>query len=115
MWLYRIAHHVAMRHLREKYTGLAADRSVELASDLDPAEVAVDERLHFTPEDAERVHGALRKLPVTFREVLTLHFLEGMSVPQAADVLDIPPGTVKSRLYHAKRALRAMLEREDKP
>jgi RNA polymerase sigma factor (sigma-70 family) len=111
VWLYRIAHHVVMRHLRGKY----ADPAAEAASDFDAAEVAIDERLHFTPGDAELVHRALGKLPVPFREVLTLHFLEGMTVQQVAEVLGVPPGTVKSRLYHAKRALRALLEREDKP
>lgn len=111
VWLYRIAHHVVMRHLRGKY----ADPAADAAPDFDAAEVAIDERLHFTPEDAEQVHAALGKLPVAFREVLTLHFLEGMTVQQVAEVLGVPPGTVKSRLYHAKRALRALLEREDKP
>jgi DNA-directed RNA polymerase specialized sigma24 family protein len=45
--------------------------------------------------------------------VLTLHFLEDFSLERMAEVLEVPPGTVKSRLYYAKRALRAVLDREE--
>ena len=65
--------------------------------------------------EAEQVHRAMEKIPLAFREVLTLHFLEDLSVNQTAEVIGIPPGTVKSRLYHAKRALRAALQDLEKP
>jgi RNA polymerase sigma-70 factor (ECF subfamily) len=41
--------------------------------------------------------------------VLVLLFLEGLSVDEIAAVVAVPPGTVKSRIYHAKRALRALM------
>jgi predicted DNA-binding protein (UPF0251 family) len=52
----------------------------------------------------------LSRLSVLHREVLTLFFLEDMPQEQIAAVLGIPVGTVKSRLHHAKAALRALLE-----
>ena len=61
------------------------------------------------------MHRALRQIPVAFREVLTLHFLEDMSVAETAAVIGIPPGTVKSRLFHAKRALRDALQKMETP
>lgn len=106
VWLYRIARRAAMRHLRDKYADPAIDQA---APDLDAIEVEIDRRLSFSPEDAAQVHAALAKLPLPFREVLTLHFLEEMPVQDVAEVIGIPPGTVKSRLYHAKRALREVL------
>ena len=108
VWLYRIARRSAMRHLREHYADPPTDDSTP---DLDALEADLDQGLCFSPEDAQQVHQALAKLPLPFREVLTLHFLEEMPVVQVADVIGIPPGTVKSRLYHAKRALRDTLTR----
>ena len=101
-----------MRHLREKYSEPAIEQNV---GDLDAIEIEIDERLHLSADDAEHIHKALKQLPLPFREVLTLHFLEEMSVAQVADVIGIPPGTVKSRLYHAKRALRDVLQTMETP
>jgi len=47
------------------------------------------------------------------REVLTLFFLQDLSTDEIAQVLGISIGTVKSRLHYAKRALKAILEKED--
>lgn len=55
-------------------------------------------------EDWERVHHGLSSLSMTHREVLTLHFLEGFRLDQMAEILGIPEGTVKSRLFHARRS-----------
>ena len=112
VWLYRITRRAAMRYLRETYAEPAIDQSV---ADLDAIEVEIDQRLHFSPDEAEHVHRALEKIPLPFREVLTLHFLEDLSVNEVADVIGIPAGTVKSRLYHAKRALREALQNMEKP
>lgn len=46
------------------------------------------------------------------REVLELKFYHGLKMGEIAEVLDIPLGTVQSRLYHAKRELRRLLEKE---
>ena len=44
------------------------------------------------------------------REILVLKELQGFRYPEIAEILDIPEGTVASRLYHARRALKAALE-----
>ena len=48
-------------------------------------------------------------------EILSLHFLEEFSVDDLSEILGIPPGTAKSRLFYAKRALRAVLEGDETP
>jgi RNA polymerase sigma-70 factor, ECF subfamily len=97
-WLYRVARHAAFNHgqVRAAYRRMLND---------DPA------REEF--ENAEQVHHGLLRLSLPHREVLTLLFLEDFSVEAMAEVLDVPAGTVKSRLHHAKRALRAVLGKED--
>ena len=56
------------------------------------------------------VKGAIRELAPAHREVLGLTFGSGLSLPEIADVLEIPLGTVKSRLAAARTALNRTLE-----
>lgn len=96
-----------MSHWRGHYRRHA---QLEDADNLE--EVAGDETVPF--EDAERVHRALGRISLSHREVLTLFFLEDFSHEQMAEVLDIPLGTVKSRLSYAKRALRSVLQQGER-
>ncbi len=52
------------------------------------------------------LHEALRRLPIDLQIALELHYWESMSATEIATVLEIPPGTVKSRLRRAKELLR---------
>lgn len=56
------------------------------------------------------VWDALDRIDTKHREVLVLKELDGLSYEEIADVLEIPSGTVGSRLYHAREALRRQLE-----
>lgn len=60
--------------------------------------------------DAEGIRAAVRKLPSILAEVIVLRFFEGMSIEEIAVMLDIPIGTVKSRLHNAKAALGKILK-----
>ncbi|MHC4768741.1 MAG: RNA polymerase sigma factor [Planctomycetota bacterium] len=62
-------------------------------------------------DDVTAVRQAIRELPGDHRLVLTLHYLDGLSVREIACALDIPQGTVKSRLHNARNTLRETLER----
>ena len=62
-------------------------------------------------ENAELVHQAnCTGLSVDHRRVLTLRFLEDMTIEEIAEVVGCSPGTVKSRLHYAKLALRRRIE-----
>ncbi len=56
------------------------------------------------------VQRALVKLPPEFREVVVLRDLEGRSYDEIAEILDIPAGTVRSRIHRGREALRQILE-----
>ena len=105
-WLYRIAHHKAARFVRNEIrqeqvtASLAEARDESSAAD---AEIALD---------AEALHKALEILPPHHREILVLHYLRDLSTHEVAAVLGCPPGTVKSRLHHARIALRNIVEKK---
>ena len=60
--------------------------------------------------DVDAVRKAIRTLPPEQQAAITLFYLEEMSVAEVAVALDVPAGTVKTRLMHARRKLRAVLE-----
>lgn len=103
-WLYRVAHNTAVSHVRH-------EARFETAQDALEGPCAETEP-EFDREEAERVHRALDRLSPVQRQILTLFFLEEFSHLEIAEILGIPVGTVKSRLFHAKHALRALLDAE---
>ncbi len=106
-WLYRIARDTAMDHWRAKYSQQALVYQNETSLNVEQN----SEMFRF--EDAEQVHYGLSQISLAHREVLTLHFLEDFSVEEIANILTVPPGTVKSRLYYGKKELRSVLEQKD--
>lgn len=60
-------------------------------------------------QDQERVRSCVSKLPDRQKTVVHLTFFEGLSYPEAAEVEDVPVGTIKTRIFHAKKALAACL------
>ena len=108
-WLYRLARNVAVSQFR---LGRHERELREPADELADIENAEPE---FTADDAEQVHCALDQVALPFREVLTLFFIQGLSVAQIATIVEIPEGTVKSRLHYARRALREAMEKGGRP
>jgi RNA polymerase sigma-70 factor, ECF subfamily len=106
-WLYGIARNTAVSHLRAK----RQERSLFDADD--GAQDSASDDAHLSLDDAERIHYGLGRISLVHREVLTLFFLQDLSLDEIASVLEIPVGTVKSRLHHAKHALKAVLEEEE--
>jgi RNA polymerase sigma factor (sigma-70 family) len=63
-----------------------------------------------TTDSLERVRAGLAAMEPGHRRVLTWFYVDGMSVEEIARMLDIPAGTVKSRLFYARSALRARVQ-----
>lgn len=102
-WLYQLARGLAIDRCRKAH----AESRREQDHAIDHA--AWTEESTFDIEDVDALHQALDKLDWKHREVLVLHFLEDLSIGEVAAIVDCPEGTVKSRLFHAKRALRVAL------
>ena len=101
-WLFGCARYVVLDRLRleRRWT-----------DDMPPttAEFDHDERL-FTDQRIERLHAALARLPVEYREALVLAELGELSYVETAAVLGCPIGTVRSRLHRGRALLAAMLD-----
>ena len=67
-----------------------------------------------TVADRDRLDRGFRRLPTDQRAIVVLHHYLGWSQPQIAPALEIPLGTVKSRLFYATRALRAAIDADDR-
>lgn len=64
--------------------------------------------------DRDRLERAFARISPEHRAALVLHHHVGLPLPEIADALGIPLGTAKSRLHHARRAMRAALETDDR-
>lgn len=106
-WLYQMTRGLAVDHLRKQ---ASVERLERHYADQNPE---TGDEPTFNTDDAAALHRALDRLDFPLREVLVLHFLEELSIAEVAGVVGCPEGTVKSRLYHAKRQLRQLLQEAD--
>lgn len=102
-WLFGIAHRVLMDRLREQY-------AQPPVTDIDIDEQAAEAADDSIESDLAAMLGELERMPLTEREVLTLFYLRELSLDEVAQVLAIPVGTVKSRLFRARKLLRHQLD-----
>jgi RNA polymerase sigma-70 factor, ECF subfamily len=102
-WLYRLTYGIAIDRIRH-------DSSRQHAEELHSEGIAEAAEPDFENVDAAAVHAALDALDLRHREVLVLHFLEDFSVEEIATVIGCPEGTVKSRIHHAKKAMKEILQ-----
>ena len=110
-WLLRVLHNLFVdqwRHRRRTPLGhLHPEPWDELLSN--QATGSTPERDIYTAELRQQVLAALYRLHKRQRALLVLHDIEGRSLPELAGLLQLPVGTLKSRLFRARRQLRAAL------
>ncbi len=110
-WLYRIATHVSLDRLRQR------TRRAPRESGADPTEVDVaDLDSPSLQQEAEQkemsacVQRYIADLPDSYRAVILLHDLHGLTASEIAETLDLPLTTIKIRLVRARRRLQAALQ-----
>lgn len=106
-WLYRITWNVASDHRQAAAKGRT---QLKALTNCAPTHQESLDVLHLHYQDL--VQRGLAHLSADHCAVLMLHDLEEMPQKEIAEILEIPVGTVKSRLFHARAAMRQFLEKE---
>ncbi len=107
-WAYRIVSHKCADRIRQ----WKRDRKLEQSPNaVNPASPAHDPSMAEASDDDEaHLRHAIRALPPELHAVVAMHYREGMSLAEIAYALGIPTGTVKSRLFTARKRLAESLE-----
>ena len=102
-WLYTIAHNLLKNHFRNQLT-MVYDAPEDKANDVS-IEVEMDEAiLHDT------LREVLCSLPEPLAMLFSLHYEEELTIPQIAQITELPEGTVKSRLHKTMTTIKAKLK-----
>ena len=103
------AYQIVSRRCARRIGSLQRDRALAAAAATEPVEVPTPAEQGDAPA-MTRLRTALAGLPPEQRAAVALFHLEDLSVAETAVALNVPAGTVKTRLMHARRKLRAVLE-----
>lgn len=113
-WLYRIATNLTIDRLRKRKPDYYLDAEVKGTEGLDMySQLAAEEKL---PEDEleglelqNYIQKQIAELPPKYRSIIMLRYLEDFSLQEISEILDIPIGTVKTRVHRGREALRKKL------
>jgi RNA polymerase sigma-70 factor, ECF subfamily len=114
-WLYRIAMNTAFSLKRKQRATLSIDRAREGSAAAEPPDTSISNQPNFALEQADEerlVQQALNSLSPEHRAVLILKDMEGQKYEAMAEVLQVPIGTIRSRLHRARLELRELLLRQ---
>jgi RNA polymerase sigma-70 factor (ECF subfamily) len=115
-WLYRIAFNTAVSLKRKQRVVLRIESGHGEGGTQEPLDPSESNRPGHALEQAEeerRLHEALQRLSAEHRAVLVLKDLEGLKYEEMAEALQVPIGTIRSRLHRARVELRELLQRDD--
>lgn len=102
-WLHRILTHECYAEARRRTRRTTTIRVLSIEEAVEPSEL-------LAINDRDELERAFRRLTLEQRAVIVFHRYLGLQLPEVADRLGVPLGTVKSRLHNALAALRASLE-----
>jgi RNA polymerase sigma-70 factor (ECF subfamily) len=110
-WIYRIAHNETMmhfRHMKNRAQALKSEDAFTLFENIpDGLDIAQESDARLR---SRRIAEALQQLKPEYREVVVLRFFDGKTYEEISDILEIPQGTVATKLSRGKAALESLLK-----
>lgn len=116
-WLFTIMRNQYVRHHQRasKYRTVSVEESNGYLAELEKTAHRVDtERLYDMKVEAKQVHDVLNRLSEEYKSPLILHYLEDFTYRQIARILNVPMGTVMSRLSRGRQALKKEILRQSR-
>ncbi|MFY4776627.1 RNA polymerase sigma factor SigW [Metabacillus sp. RGM 3146] len=115
-WLYRIATNLSIDRLRKNKPDYYLDQEIAGTEGLTmysqvAADVALPEEEVESMELQRTIHRGILELPEKYRSVVILKYLDELSLNEISEILNIPVGTVKTRIHRGREALRKRLRR----
>ncbi|MGD6819200.1 RNA polymerase sigma factor SigW [Metabacillus sp. 84] len=113
-WLYRIATNLSIDRIRKKKPDYYLDAEIGGTDGLTmysqvAADIALPEEEVETLELQEMIQKEILKLPEKYRSVIVLKYIDELSILEISEILEIPAGTVKTRIHRGREALRKQL------
>jgi RNA polymerase sigma-70 factor (ECF subfamily) len=113
-WLYRIATNLTIDRIRKKKPDYFLDAEVSGTDGLNMySQIAADGKLPeeevMTIELQETIQEKILRLPEKYRAVIVLKYIDELSLIEISEILNIPVGTVKTRIHRGREALRKQL------
>lgn len=109
-WLFTIAYNLC----RNQYRSNAYEAQLLASLDVEPiSEQPIEVQLDAAALD-QALEQVLSELPATLRHIFSLHYQEELTIPQVAEIVGIPEGTVKSRLHKTMNIIRKKLKQYEK-
>ena len=101
---------VALNRCRDLWRGAWVKRVIlgSPAFELIPAPDEIDKLA-----DQQEIMGAIHQLPASFREVILLHYYQGYGITEIVEMMDLPEGTISSRLSRGRKKLESILKGGD--
>jgi RNA polymerase sigma-70 factor (ECF subfamily) len=109
-WLFGIAHQKCIQCWRKR---TREENVLEEVGATPPEFETAPDDLLIRQEHEQEFMCLLNQLPLAQRSVLLLYYLEEFSVEEISEITEAAPGTVKSRLHYAKKALRNLVEKKN--
>ncbi len=108
-WYHRILKNLCFDRLKSRKNKVA---DPDVAEKMSTGEATQESGL-LEEESFRRMHEAVKELPEPLKEIIELRHFQDASYAEMADILEVPIGTVMSRLYRARRTLRDALKEEE--
>ncbi len=106
-WLYRVTTNLTYTYVKRRHRWFSPLE--DIAEWLAGNKKQTPQYMAEMDEESQQVHQAIASLPLQQRVVIVLYYINDLSLQEIATILDVPEGTVKSRLHYGRKALKKQL------